>query len=128
MILLIAIASGFVSCTKHEHDVQPEGVSISIHSPQLGLAYQGGDSVKMHVSINSPSNLHGYEIHIAKLSDSTEVFAVKKDGHVKQFDINEVWVYDGNCHSEMELTVIANIDHHGNKATKEKENNLNNNI
>jgi len=116
--LLIMIALGFVSCSKHQHEVEPESVSINIITPQLGLAYGRGDSVKINIHITSPTRMHGYELHITSLNDSTEVYRSGEDVHEDEININKVWVYDGNCHSEMELLVVAKIDHDGNRVSK----------
>jgi hypothetical protein len=117
-LLIMIMAVGFVSCSKPHHEVEPESVKIDIVRPQLGLAYGKGDSVKMNIHITSPTHMHGYELHITRLSDNAEVYVSAEDLHEDEFDIDKTWVYDGSCNSEMELRVVAKIDHDGNKVNK----------
>ncbi len=118
-IILPAILIAFINaCDRHDHHVAPASVNIEILKPQTGLAYGPGDSVKMHINITSPAPMHGYELHITRLSDNKEVYYKEKDLHEKDCNIREFWMYNENCNSEMELEIIAHIDHEGNTSSK----------
>lgn len=117
-ILILALAC-LISCKKKKHEGDPSPtVNIDIIAPTEHAEYHKLDTVWMKVHISYDQDLHGYELHMLRLADTTEVFALDSDVHAKTFDIQKYWVNDGAVHSDMQLTVIANIDHNGNKATK----------
>ena len=118
-ILAFVLASCIISCKEKEHDhPATESVNINIRTPAAFSEYDPGDTVWMDIGINAPANLHGYELHLVRLADTTEVFSFDEDVHEKDINILKYWINDGHVHSDMELQVVAHIDHSGNKAEK----------
>src|SRR5207253_854894 len=63
--------------------------------------------------------LHGYVINIRRKADNVVVFTKSNDDHKANITINENWTVGTITeHTEMELEVVATLDHDGNTATK----------
>jgi hypothetical protein len=120
VLLFMIVLTGIMSCkkTKHHDDPQPDAVNINIITPQPAQEYEVGDTVKMDIQITASAPLHGYELHVTRLADTTEIFTVDEDMHSQDIHVQKFFVNDGSKHSDMILEVIANIDHDGNKASK----------
>lgn len=119
IVIVWLLVSAFCGCKKHHHEeVVPESVNINIMAPRDHAQYEAGDTVFFKVKITSPSTMHGYELHVLRLADTTEVYTFDEDIHSSNIDIDKFWVNDGAMHSDATLEVIAVIDHSGKKLSK----------
>ncbi len=106
------------SCIKeHEKTLSPNDVIVTINAPLNTQEYEAGDTVFIKIDIASPSEIHGYELHVLRLADTTEIINIDKDAHQSHYTINEYFVNEGKVHSDMELTIKAHVDDNGSVKT-----------
>ncbi|MES2619154.1 MAG: hypothetical protein V4613_14850 [Bacteroidota bacterium] len=104
---------------KHEHDeVKPEAAIITITTPYDAQEFEVGDTVKINAAISAPANLHGYEMHLTRLADTTTIIDTANHAHAMNYSIYNSLVNDGKIHSDYRLEIIAIVDHAGTKVSK----------
>lgn len=109
------------SCNKEEPKPEPEQpvtATITITSPSANQEFEHDETVNITGKIEHSEELHGYQIIIRKKSDNSVQFQKEEHAHGTTVDFNESWVNDLHEHNEMELEVIAVIDHDGNTVSK----------
>lgn len=97
----------------------PAKVNIQINSPAQGQTFRSNDTVNINSSISYPSELHGYEVMITDTSTGFIVYDDAQHTHTDHFTIGDKWSTAVSKPTALKLTIIANIDHTGNNATKE---------
>jgi len=102
---------------KH-HDLSTTDIQLVINSPTDTQEFEADDTVFINATIDAPSELHGYELHLKRLADTTEVLSKDIDLHTNHFSINEIYINPGLVHSDMELEIVAKIDHNGKSTSK----------
>lgn len=119
--LFIATSLFFFTACENEaehHDLSSTDITLVINSPHDTQQFDAGDTVKIIATIDAPTEMHGYEVHLTRLADSTEVISKDYDLHSSHFDVSETYINEGLVHSDMELEVVAIIDHTGKKTSK----------
>lgn len=119
--LTIVFSLFFITACENEseqHDLSASDITLVINSPHDTQQFEAGDTVKIRASIDAPTEMHGYEVHLMRLADTTEVLSKDYDLHTKHFDVSEYYVNEGIVHSDMELEIVAIIDHTGKKTSK----------
>jgi len=109
------------ACKKNHDDhghATPATTNIHIISPTVGQEIDHKDTAKIKCEITSPSQLHGYTITLTRLADTTVVYTDDVHTHQNNYSIIYNWVNNNTIHSDMLLTIDANIDHSGNKVSK----------
>lgn len=118
LISIAIIAITLTACQKNKNEAPDASkVNITITSPQAGAVYHAGDTVHIVATVNYPSELHGYEIHITD-SLGTAVYDTDQHVHDDHFEINNTWVVSGAVAGPLQLKLEAEIDHNGNTAEK----------
>lgn len=118
-LLLVATSATVSSCNKSEDDNStPEptdNFSAKVISPEAGKMFPSGATIKIETEISDDKEMHGYAVRIINKSmNDAEVFKSEhKHMHAKSYKISEQWVNNVNHHSDMQLQVIAYIDHEG---------------
>jgi hypothetical protein len=108
----------FISCKKVENQEQlTVQTNIAITSPHENQAYNKGDTVLINGKINAPAHIHGYKVLILKNSVDT-VFSKEEHIHGMEVNILQTWVNDLSVTADLQLVVIATLDHDGNTANK----------
>ncbi|MFX3625936.1 MAG: DUF4625 domain-containing protein [bacterium] len=119
-IMLLFATTAFVSsCNKSDDDnpdpTPTDNFSTKVTSPEEGKTFHSGATVKIEAEISDDKELHGYAVRIINKSmNDTEVFKSEhRHMHAKSYTISETWVNNVTHHSDMQLQIIAYIDHEG---------------
>lgn len=122
---LLAAATLFTttSCEKkekgHDHQEPPATTTtITITTPTEGQAIDHHAMVNVTGKIESNVELHGYKIIIRQKSDNSVKFEQNKHAHGTTINFNESWENNVDGMQDMELEVIAVVDHDGNTTNK----------
>ncbi|MDI1235445.1 MAG: hypothetical protein PSX81_14285 [bacterium] len=117
---ILLILFFFASCEREpeHHDLSVSDVNIVISSPNESQEFEAGDTVNIKGAIDAPEEMHGYEVHLTRLSDNTEVMNKTYGTNAKHYDFSETFINDGIVHSDMSLEIVAITDHSGTKTSK----------
>ena len=110
----------FNACENEDQhpDLSTSDISLLINSPTDTQEFEANDTVFISATIDAPIEMHGYEVHLTRLADTVEVLTKDIDLHTNHFTINETYINPGLVHSDMELEIIAMIDHNGQSTSK----------
>lgn len=118
-IILCGLAA-VTSCKKDDHSdgSHQNTATITIASPVAGSVYGINDTVHIRAFVVGQQVLHGYEVHIRKVSDGLVAFS--RDVHLDatSYDIREEFVNNVSEQHDMELEIVVVLDHEGNTASK----------
>jgi hypothetical protein len=108
------------SCKKDHPHTTPDAATITINSPAAGSNYSPNDTVKIKATITAEESLHGGDIFIRNLADtSTAVFTTDFHTHGTDITIDTFWVNTlSGIAVNLELEITAIIDHDGNTQSK----------
>ncbi|MCZ2102146.1 MAG: hypothetical protein LC107_11475 [Chitinophagales bacterium] len=119
--LLIGATLLISSCSKDDDNntdpVAAEAI-ITITAPTEGAAFEQNATIHITGNIEFADGLHGYQIFIRKKADNTVLFQKDEHVHGKTVDFSEQWVNNLDNHYDLELEVIAILDHDGKTASK----------
>src|SRR5690606_5140928 len=101
------------SCSKEEPTPEPAKATITVTSPFENEAFDHNATVSITGKIEYSEGLHGYQIIVRKKSDNSVQFEKDEHAHGTTIDFNENWVNNLDGHNDMELEVIAILDHDG---------------
>lgn len=118
-LLLTLIITLFPACKKDHSHEDPASAEITIYSPSESQGFDKGDTVFIKAKISGSAEMHGYEVHLRRVSDNAEMFLDDKHIEATNYDINGYWVNDGAIKSDMVLEVVANLDHEGNTKSQQ---------
>ena len=108
-----------VSACKNDKAITPTPtITIDIKSPMGAGSYQHGDTVKIDVEVTSDVDLHGYEWTIKTKPGGVELASSDEHVHGKTFTINDVYINNVTSTTEVELEIVAEVDHEGNERQK----------
>jgi hypothetical protein len=109
-----------ISCTKHKGDIEENlpVATINFESPTLSSVYSNGDSVTIKGTAISTATVHGYDIIIRKVNDTTTLFFKHVHDHNDTLFINQKWKNNMSVEATMEAQVILYLDHEGHTGTK----------
>lgn len=118
VILLFATTAFVSSCKDKDEDDNPtptDNFAVSVASPEAAKIFPNGSTVKIEATLSNDSELHGYAVRIINKSmNDTEVFkSDQQHMHSKSYTISEEWVNNVTHHSDMQLQIIAYVDHEG---------------
>ncbi len=118
--LLIATLFVFNACENEDQhpDLSTSDISFLINSPTDTQEFEADDTVFINATIDAPSEMHGYEVHLKRLADTVEVLTKVVDLHTNHFTIKETYINPGLIHSDMELEIFAKIEHNGKSTSK----------
>jgi hypothetical protein len=120
--LLLSLLNIITSCNKDENTQQDlKNTQISIIKPTENLMLVYGDTLQIDAIITSDVSMHGYEIIIHDLSSKTQQSILASHTHGKQISIKKEWVTPSLSLGEMEIEVIAIIDHTGLKTSTRRK-------
>jgi phosphate-selective porin len=106
------------SCKKEEPTPVPAKATITVTSPSETDAFDHNATVNITGKIEYSEGLHGYKIFIRKKADNSVQFEKNEHAHGTTIDFSESWVNNLDGHNDMELEVIAILDHDGNTTSK----------
>lgn len=121
LMLLAGFASVlFVSACKDEAAITTADIAIS--SPLAEATIENGEEVHMIGTIKTEGELHGYEIHLYNKTAGTEVFTLDEHVHGQTLAFDEHWINNVVEHSEMEMEIVAVLNHEGDITVSKKVN------
>jgi hypothetical protein len=107
--------SSIVSCKKDKVDDSIDNIVIT--SPATGQTFDALDTVPIRALLQNNSEMHGFEISLVNLSDTSIVFEMDEHVHGVSINIDTFWVNNVMMHSNMRLYITAEIDHEGTTVT-----------
>jgi hypothetical protein len=123
----LAVAAFFVlfavSCKKEDpapkedHAPHTTEATITITSPSENQEIDHHATLNITGKIESSEELHGYKIVIRQKSDGSVKFEKSKHAHGTSIEFSETWENNVDGMQNMELEVIAILDHDGNTAS-----------
>lgn len=124
-IMLLFATTAFVSsCNRNDDEdnttTPVDNFSAAVTSPEEGKVFPNGSTIKIEATLSNDTELHGYAVRIINKSmNDAEVFKVEhKHMHAKSYTISEEWVNNVSHHSDMQLQIIAYVDHEGTERVK----------
>ena len=119
-LLFVTIFTLFVSCTKHQDDVR-ENIplhTINFTSPTLSSTYRNGDSIAIQATAISTATIHGYDIIVRKLNDTTRLYFKNVHDHNDTLSINQKWKNNITTQTNMEAEIVLYLDHDGHTGSR----------
>lgn len=105
-----------ISCSKNEVGNQDTfNTKINFISPASDSEYSMGDTIKISAVITSDVSMHGYEILIHNKTQKKIIPLKNKHTHGKEITLDENWIVDVKDKSDLEIEIVAAIDHLGNQ-------------
>ncbi|RYZ24553.1 MAG: hypothetical protein EOO16_00170 [Chitinophagaceae bacterium] len=113
-LLLFSIGA----CTKHAGDLlapdEPAQAVLNVAQPTAGGEYRPGDTVRIVAEAIAPATIHGYDVAIVPVNDSTRLFYAQVHQHNDTLQISHFWVNDQAAAKELEVRITLTLDHEGN--------------
>jgi hypothetical protein len=119
-MLFAIILTAVVSCTKHQDDVR-ENIplhTINFTSPTLTATYRSADSIAIRATAISTATIHGYDIIVRKLNDTTKLYFKNVHDHNDTLSINQKWKNNITTQTNMEAEIVLYLDHEGHTGSK----------
>ncbi len=90
--------------------------SLTITSPNSGQTFALGETVDIHATAVHSESMHGWSLYLVNTSPEIPdtVLNLNNHDHTSGFQIEESWVNSVTMHSDMQLTIRVELDHHGN--------------
>jgi len=105
-----------ISCSKDEVGNQDTfNTKINFISPAEDSEYSFSDTIKISATITSDVSMHGYEILIHNKTKKDIIPLKNKHTHGKEIILDENWIVDVNVKTDLEIEIVAAIDHLGNQ-------------
>ena len=118
--LFVSIFTLVISCTKHAGDVEENipRCTINFSSPTLSATYRNGDSIAIQATAISTATIHGYDVIVRKLNDTTTLYFKNVHDHNDTLLINQKWKNTVTTQTNMEVELVLYLDHDGNIGRK----------
>ncbi len=112
--LALALIAIVASCKKTDlHAVaMVDKNDILITTPFEQQVFKSGDTVYINGSINTKTEIHGYEINLAK-SNGDVIHTYSEHSHGTEIHINDYWVNTMTGNNDIILSISAVVDHDG---------------
>ncbi len=105
-----------ISCSKDEVGNQDTfNTKINFISPASDSEYTIGDTIQISAVITSDVSMHGYEILIHNKTQKIIIPLKNKHTHGKEITLDENWIVDVKDKTDLEIEIVAAIDHLGNQ-------------
>ena len=119
ILSLSAIALFFISCSKHADDLEDTTPKATIHfySPVEGATFSSGDSINITATAISTATVHGYDLIIRKLNDTTKIYSAHIHDHNDTLQVNTKWKATVS-NAVLEAEIVLALDHSGHTAAK----------
>lgn len=125
LITLTAVSCGKEGCkdptaTNYDPDAKKDDGSciypeaeLIISSPEPGAMYGLGEDVMISAQATYTESMHGWELFLVNTTTGDTVHTAEAHDHGTVLNISSTWVNDVGDHSDMELTVITELEHSG---------------
>lgn len=121
LILALSVFPFYTACRSSEHDHDPaveNKVTILIAKPVDQSTVKQGDSLEISGSISATAEIHGYEILVRNLSDSSVLLDTGEHDHITSATIRYKWKNPFKDSTRIGLEFKAVKDHAGNTESK----------
>ncbi len=120
LIVITLIVLTAIACKKPkpEEENKENKVTITINTPSAEQQFAHGSTVSVTGTIVADEELHGYSIIIRQKSDNSTLFEASEHTHGTTVTFEKSWENTLTNIQELELEIIAVIDHNGNTANK----------
>lgn len=117
--LLIISVLILYSCEKHPLDKRAEAMPyiLTFTSPVKNAIYYSEDSVRIQGTAIYTQNIHGYDILIKEVSDTTVYYFKHVHDHNDTLQISQAWKNTLTGSRNMEASITLYLDHDGNKGS-----------
>jgi hypothetical protein len=102
----------------HEAEPQADQATITLTAPSEGTMFLANAVVPIAGTITAPANMHGYEITLRNKATNAVLFTANGHAHSASLSFNEQWTNNVSDDAEVEIEVVAILDHDGNKTVK----------
>ena len=109
-----------LSCTKHKDDFVSDipQSHIVFSSPTEGGVFFAGDSVRIQARATSTHTIHGYDVAVRKVNDTTLLYFKNVHDHNDTLLVNQSWKNIVDISAQLEASVTLYLDHDGNTNTR----------
>ena len=113
LLISILTLATIYSCSKHKGDIEEyiPTAGIVFSNPVPNTVYHPGDTVFIKGTAISTAVIHGYDIAIRKVNDTTTLFFINKHDHNDTLQINQSWKNELVQPASLEATVTLYLDH-----------------
>ena len=110
----------FSGCNKHKNDILEENPAaiITFSSPTAGASYHSNDSIAIKGRAIAANTMHGYDLIIKKVSNTTVYYTKHIHDHNDTLVIDQKWKSLQKTATNLEAHVIVYLDHDGHTASK----------
>jgi hypothetical protein len=108
-----------VACQNdHETGPQTAQATITLTAPAEGTMFLANAVVPITGTITAPASMHGYEITLRNKATNVVLFTANGHAHGTSLSFNEQWTNNVSSDAEVEIEVVAILDHDDNKTVK----------
>ncbi len=117
---ILFIAAIVTSCSKHKDDFYPTipVATVTLSEPVESSVFHPGDTITIKASAVSKTIIHGCDILIKKVNDTTVYFTKHIHDHNDTIIINHKWKNILAAPAQLEAQLTFHLDHDGNTAVK----------
>jgi hypothetical protein len=113
-ILFSVLFIGLTACHKDENVT----ATINLMEPMENDTIPFGTELHMHGTIVGTGELHGYSLTLKNLTNDTIVYSSTNSTHQESYAFDEHWVNNVTDTSLIQVSVVVEVDHDGNKESK----------
>ena len=92
--------------------------TITLTAPAEGTMFLANAVVPITGTITAPASMHGYEITLRNKATNVVLFTANGHAHGTSLSFNEQWTNNVSSDAEVEIEVVAILDHDDNKTVK----------
>lgn len=112
--VLASVTSQMACDDEHAHG----GAEITFAAPFDGAVVAVGADVSIEATVTAEESMHGWMVEVRNHADDTVLATFDAHDHTATYDIAEVWTADVASGTEVDIEVIATVDHDGELAKK----------
>src|SRR5688572_24358752 len=119
-LLFTLLVIGFSACEKHRFDKIPvtEPYILYFDSPLKDATFSTGDSIKISGMAIYKQSIHGYDIKLREVNDTSLLYFTHIHDHNDTLHINHTWKNNLTGSRNIEAEIIIYLDHDGNIGSK----------
>jgi hypothetical protein len=113
-LLFSVLFIGLTACHKDENVT----ATINLMEPIENDTIPFGTELHMHGTIVGTGELHGYSLTLKNLTNDSIVYSADNTTHQETYAFDEHWVNNVTDTSLIQVSVVVEVDHDGNKENK----------
>ena len=112
-IIILALSILIISCKKGTDTPSTNNAQLTILTPGEAAVFNKNDTVRITATATNTTNMHGYEIIIHPVNDTTAIYRTAAHTHALTFNISEKWVNTSPAVKAQTVEVKVFTDHDG---------------